>query len=219
MHARPRFVLAALLFCSACVSTAEHHASEPAVETDAASQQSAPAELPPETVAAMQLALPGPEHAVIAKLAGDWNCEVRMWMAPSTSPVISTARAQSEMVLGGRFLQTRTHGEMKFGTTAFPFESFGMMGFDRHNGTFTTVGFDTMGTYYVTGAGTQNPETGVITLTGSDHDAASGMTQTYKFVFRLLDDDHYLIELYFTNPEMTHGLDEFKLMEMGCTRV
>lgn len=212
--------LAVLLFCCAsCASTPTNTAPDPVAGPAPTAQDAAAPELSPEVVAAMGLAAPGPEHAVLEKLAGDWTCEMKMWMAPGTDPIVSTARSKSELVLGGRFLQTYSSGAMEFGGTSFSVESLGMMGFDRRNGVFTVVGFDTMGTYYITASGEQDAETGHITLSGSDHDAASGMTQTYEFVYRLIDDDHFRVDLYFTNPEMTHGLDEFKLMEMNYTRI
>lgn len=207
-----------LLGCASCASTPEAAAADSASRSASTAQDAAALELSPEAVAALSLAAPGPEHAVIEKFAGDWDCEMKLWMAPGAEPVTSTSRETSEMVLGGRFLRTHAVGEMQFGDTSYSVESMGMLGFDRRNGVFTTVGFDTMGTYYITASGVQDPETGAITMYGSDHDEATGVTQTYKFVFRLLDDDHYLIELYFTNPEMTHGLDEFKLMEMHYSR-
>lgn len=206
---------ALLLFCASCASTP---AARQAPDAPAAPEQEAPDALPADVRSAMQAAEPGPEHAMLAKLAGDWDLQMKMWMAPNTPPIVASSKVKNEMVLGGRFLRAHSKGEMNLGGVTLTVESIGMMGFDRRNGVFTSVGFDTMGTYYVTAAGEQDPETGVITMAGSDHDRRTNMTQTYKFVMRVIDDDHYIIDLYFTNPEMTHGQDEFRLVEMSHTR-
>lgn len=194
---------AVLVFCASCASTnnAEVVAQEPL-----------------DMEAAMALAAPGPEHELFAKLAGDWTMTSTMWMTPDATPVVATAAATNELVLGGRFLQTHTTGEMKIDEYAIEIESLGMLGFDRRNKAFTTVGFDTMGTYYVTATGQRDAATGVITMEGSDQDQQSGITQTYKFVMRVIDDDHYVVDLYFTNPEFTHGQAEFHLVEMSYAR-
>jgi uncharacterized protein DUF1579 len=214
MHLSLKTVAIALLFCASCASTPEApQAPEPAAEGAAEEP-----ELAPEVAAAIDAAQAGPEHELLAKLAGDWTIQFKMWMAPNTPPITPTAQATNEMVLGGRFLQTHSTGEMKIGDMSIPVDSIGMMGFDRRNGVYTSVGFDTMGTYYVTAAGPRDPETGVITMSGSDHDQRTDITQTYKFVMRVIDDDHYVIDLYFTNFEMTHGQDEFHLVEMSYSR-
>jgi len=214
MHLSLKTIAIALVFCASCASTSE---LAPA-PTPATQEPAEEPDLAPEVVSAIDAGKAGPEHELLAKLAGEWTVQMKMWMAPDAPPLTPTATATNEMVLGGRFLQTHSSGEMKFGGTSLPVESIGMMGFDRRGGVYTSVGFDTMGTYYVTSAGPRDPETGVITMSGSDHDKRTGVTQTYKFVMRIIDDDHYVIDLYFTNFEMTHGQDEFHLVEMSYTR-
>ena len=218
-----RSILAPLTIalCSACASTGgEDHAApvQHAALQDAGGDAEAPAVTPEMQMEMMQLAQPGPEHEVLQKLAGTWKVEAKMWMMPGQDPLVTVIDAQSEMVLGGRFLQTTTSGELKVMGMSYPIETIGMMGFDRRNKVFTTVGFDTMGTYYVTAAGPRDAETGAIVMTGSDHDEHFGITQTYRFELRIQDDDHFTIDLYFTNPEMTHGQDEYHMVQMSYSR-
>jgi len=218
MHLSLRSIAIALVFCASCASTSEAPAAPAPVTQELAAEPDVAPEVTPELAAAIDTAKAGPEHELLAELAGEWTIQMKMWMAPGAPPLSHTAQATNEMLLGGRFLQTRTSGEMKFGGMSIPVESIGMMGFDRRNGVYTSVGFDTMGTYYVTSSGPLDAETGLITMSGSDHDKQTGITQTYKFVMRVVDEDHYVIDLYFTNPEMTHGQDEFHLVEMGYSR-
>ena len=221
MQLRSIIVPLTLALCSACASTGDRGAAatvEHAALQDAGGEAAAPAITPEMQMEMMKLAQPGPEHETLQKLAGDWKVETKMWMMPGQDPIVAVIDAKSEMVLGGRFLQTTTSGELKVMGMTYPIETIGMMGFDRRNKVFTTVGFDTMGTYYVTAAGKQDAESGVIKMMGSDHDANFGITQTYRFELHMQDDDHFTIDLYFTNPEMTHGQDEYHMVQMAYTR-
>lgn len=58
---------ALLLFCASCASTP---AARQAPDAPAAPEQEAPDALPADVRSAMQAAEPGPEHAMLAKLAG-----------------------------------------------------------------------------------------------------------------------------------------------------
>ena len=163
---------------------------------------------------AMALMTPGPEHEQLARWVGEWDAEVKIWMSPDGEPMVSSNKTTARMILGGRFLQSEASGEF-MGMTV---ESMGIMGFDRRSEEFTTVGFDTLGTYYVTAKGTYDEETKTLTMRGEDYDAALGHTQEYEFAFTWIDDDHYTMALTFFDEITTQGQGPFKMVEIHYTR-
>lgn len=151
------------------------------------------------------LSQPGPEHELLAKYAGEFDQEIRMWMTPSTKdPMVIRAEVVNTMILDGRFLKTESPTQL------------GIMGFDRRCGEFTTIGFDRMGTYSVAGQGPRG-EDGKIVMYGEDYDAVFEATQKYNFVMSFIDDDSYMVQIIFVDTN--HGnTDPFKMVEVVNTR-
>ena len=207
MHVLSNLPALLLLFGAACASNSAVN-EEP----------QAPAFTPEMEAEMMALGQPGPEHKVLEHFAGEWDVTVRVWMAPDTPPVVSAAHTTSELVLGGRFLQSHTRGEMEIMGQTISSESIGMLGFDRRNEVFTTIGFDTTGTYYVAASGTLDDSGKKISMAGSDHDSKLNFTQEYRFEVSLVEDDHYTVDVIFTSPAMTHGLDEFRVVQLSYAR-
>lgn len=200
-RSRPSF-LPALLLAALCACAAPP-AADPAP---------APAQLTPEQMAEMmRLAQPGPEHAELAKFAGEWEGEVSIWMAPGAEPMKQAATASSRVVLDGRFVHMTSHGDF-FGQ---PFEGISMFGFDRRNDVYTVVGFDSLGTYYVTGAGTRQAD-GVIRLHGRDVEPLGD--QNYWFEIEWLNDDEFLSSVVFVNQGPTVYDPPFKMVETHYRR-
>lgn len=163
-----------------------------------------------------EAAQPGAQHKLLARMVGEWDTELKIWMNPSVKqPMAMKSSAKSEMILGGRFLQTTSVTESPFGKT----ETLGIMGCDRRDGTFTTIGFDTMGTYAVSARGKYDEATKTFTLHGTDRDPILDHTQKYKFVTQLVSDDKFIVSVIFTDKMHTRGLvDEFKMVEITYTR-
>lgn len=163
----------------------------------------------------MELAKPGPEHHRLARLEGEWQLTVRLWMEPGAEPMVFEGTGENRMILGGRFLECRSvSGEGPMQT-----ETLTLIGFDRRYERYTSVGWDTWGTYYVTAAGPFNDSTRAIVMAGEDHDPIMGYTQVYDMILRLIDNDTYIWEVVFKNPEITKGAEQFKMVEITSTRV
>lgn len=180
------------LGCAAAANdtTSEAPASQAAAETG--DPQGMSAEQMAEIEKRMaESAVPGPEHEILAQLAGDFTMETTINMGPE--PMTMTAETHSEMILGGRFLLQHTQG----GEGPMAMESYTIMGFDRRHGHFTVYGCDTMGTYCVSGAGPWDPATKSMTLYGEDVDPIGGITQKYDFVITVPDPDTYTFEVIF----------------------
>ena len=123
-------------------------------------------------------------------------------------------RCQNRMILGGRFLLSEAKGSE--GPMAF--ESLIIHGFDRRHKKYTTVNFDSMGTYYVTAAGPYDDSKKAIVMYGEDIDPALGHTQKYDIVTRVISPTQYVTEVIFKDPEHTQGRAEFKIVEITHTR-
>ena len=81
-----------------------------AMAAPAAGQEPANPEQRRKLEAMMAAMQPGPEHARLAKLAGTWDVAITMASAGGGEPVRASAVAENEMILGGRFLQSRARG-------------------------------------------------------------------------------------------------------------
>ena len=110
----------------------------------------------------MALAQPGPEHERLTALVGTWKMEITMWPAPGGEALTTSGKIINKMVLGGRFLMS----ESESGQGIMATQSIGIMGFDRRSGEYTSVGFDTWGTYYVTASGAWDEDRGAMVMSG-----------------------------------------------------
>ena len=106
-------------------------------------------------------------------------------------------RGVNTMVLGGRFLMaTTTSREPKSGLAV---DTMSIYGFDRRNGNFTIVAYDTMGTYYVTAAGKKAPGANEVVMKGEVEE--HGGMKKYDMVLRWVDRDTYVTEIIFYLPQ------------------
>lgn len=162
----------------------------------------------------MKLAAPGPEHEMLAKYAGTFDMDMKFYMAPGQDPMVMKGTSTNTMILGGRFLELNSTGNMG----GHPMESLTILGFDRRHKEFTSVGFDNHGTYWVTASGTYNEETKSIVMSGTDEDPIFEFVQEYDFTVTLIDDDHFRWAVTFYNPELTQGEDSFTMVEITYSR-
>lgn len=156
---------------------------------------------------------PGPEHQRLESLVGRWEQEMKYWPEPGKPPITMKGMCENRMILGGRFLRSESKVE---GPMAFEHQS--VIGFDRRHKKYTVVGFDSMGTYFVTAAGGFNEATKAIVMYGEDADPLMGHTQKYDMIVRLVGPDKYIFEVVFKDPVHTHGKGEFKAVEVTHTR-
>jgi hypothetical protein len=174
------------------------------------------AQQPPtaEAIARAQaLVAPGPEHEVLARLAGTWDQDIRIWPEPGAEPMSSKGVAEARMILGGRFLESRAEAEF-FGVRG---ESVSIMGFDRRRDLYTVLGLDTFGTYWVAAAGKAEGETHIV-MRGEDEDPVIGHTQEYEFRIRIDDADTWTMEIVFLDEMHTRGKGPFRMVEIVSRR-
>ncbi len=142
---------------------------------------------------------PTVEHQELAGLAGRWSQDVAYAMGGPPMKALGTVT--NRMVLGGRFLVSEgtSNNPSTFGDPVIEFMS--VYGFDRRTKEYTIVGFDTMGTYYVTASGTKTPA-GLILMSGEtlEHEGGKTDKRRYDMTLKVIDANTYVSEIIFKFP-------------------
>jgi hypothetical protein len=142
-----------------------------------------------------EMAKPVPEHARLTALAGKWKMSMKMWLDPTKEPMTWTGTSTITPILGGRFIEIDANVE-----GPMPMESLTVAGFDRRTNEYTLVGFDTMGTYWISAAGKWNDAQKAMTLHGSYLQPPANTNQSYRFVWTLASSNEHRMTLYFAVP-------------------
>lgn len=152
---------------------------------------------------------PGPMHEMMAKSVGNWKTISRFWMDPAGEPMETEGTGKTEMILGGRY-QKSTHNSTMMG---MPTEGIFLMGYDNATEEFTAIWIDNIGTGTAIAKGRYDENTKSITLNGTMVDAISKQDMNFREVYKFLDNDHYLLEMY-----MVSNGQESKSMEIEFVR-
>jgi hypothetical protein len=155
-------------------------------------------------------ATPGPEHLEMAKLSGTWALDVTSWMVPGAPPEKSTATAQFESILGGRYLQQRVHGEMG----GQPFDGMGLEGFDNVSKERFSVWMDNMGTGSLLSQGKCAVGAKTCTFSGRMNDPLTGKPCKMREVLTRTSDDAFTFDMYGPDPSGK----EFHMMQIVYKR-
>ena len=70
---------------------------------------------------------PGAAHKALEPLVGEWNAEVKIWMAPGAPPDVTRATAKSTWEMKGRFVREEFRGEFM----GKPFHGLSFTGYDN----------------------------------------------------------------------------------------
>jgi len=136
-------------------------------------------------------AKPVKEHERVAALAGPWKTTSTFWFGGDA--MTSSGSGSGQMILGGRFLKLDAHTTGQYST-----EYLTMLGYDRRTGEYTMVGFDTLGTYYITAAGKYDEAKKAVVLHGSYLQPPANQEQKYYFVWTTPNPREHVMNLYFT---------------------
>ena len=167
------------------------------------------AQTPEESKAFMEYMTPGPIQQMMAKSAGTWTGEVTMWTQEGATPSTSTMETINTMILGGRYLQSLNKGSMM----GMPFEGIGTTGYDNSKKVFASSWIDNMGTGIIFMEGSWDASTNSMKLSGKSTDPLTGKDAPIREVLKFVDDNHQVMEMYFTDKGK-----EFKGMEIKYTR-
>ncbi len=178
-----------------------------------AEEPGAPPKMTPEQMAEMEAYMkagaPGPEHAMLAGMAGTYDVAVKTWHDPSAPPEESKATATRTMDLDGRVLVERFEGSM-MGT---PFTGLGMTGFDNVSKEYWSTWMDSMSTGMMLAKGSCD-EKHTCSFTGSWNDPIKKGPVAMRVHSRWTSPTTELFEMH--GP----GRDgkEMKMMEMTYTK-
>ena len=160
--------------------------------------------------AMMKAGTPGPNHQMLASMAGEWEFKARMWMNPSAPPSESTGTATYNTLYDGRYLEGIYRGNMM----GMPFEGRGLTGFDNVSQQFQATWADNMGTMIMFMEGTHDASAKTITFTGEMDDIMKPGTKVkVRQVLRLTAPDTHTMEWF-----ESRGGKETKMMEITYTR-
>jgi len=153
---------------------------------------------------------PGPAHALLEPLVGDWNAEVKMWMGPGEPPTTSKATARCTWTLNKRFVQQEFNGEFM----GKPFRGLSLTGYDNVRQKYNTVWVDDMSTTMAISEGDPDAAGKVITFTGTYACPVTGEKhKTSRQVYRILGRDQHVFEMH--DPSLG---EHSKTLEITYTR-
>ena len=155
-------------------------------------------------------AMPGPQHKVLDRMAGDWDTLTRYWAAPGAEPVEAKGTSHRKWILDGRFLLEELDG----GNLVLPFRGLALYGYDAFEQKHTSAWVDTMNTSILTNLGTYDQAKDVVNFTGRYKDPWSGTQKKERGVTRFLSKDKHVLEIHMTEPDGK----EFKMLEITYTR-
>jgi hypothetical protein len=153
----------------------------------------------------MELGKPGPEHAQLKKMVGNWTIKGKNWEGPE--PTECTGTSTIEMV-NDRFTIEKFSGEF---VGMGHYEGTGTMGFNNATKQFEHVWRDNMNTGMMWSTGTKGAD-GTITMTGNSTCPMGPMS--CRTVSKIASDNAMHFEMYGTIGSMP----EMKMMELDYTR-
>jgi hypothetical protein len=172
------------------------------------------AKQPPSPQDLLAKTRPGPEHARLAALDGDWRITITMGGGPQQA--VWRGEAAAKPIVGRRFLEITYKAE----GAGEPAEGVLLLGFDRRHGEYTLVALDQWGTYWVTARGKPTEGSPVIKMYGRDDDPmmkAMGLTKEFAFALDLTDAAHPKLAALMIDTR-TPERKELKLVEYAFER-
>ena len=133
----------------------------------------------------LELAQPGPEHAELKSLVGDWSVAMT-----AGERHMGKGKAAVSTVVGDRFLIVDGNVSSEGTDSEFRFT----IGFDRRNAEYEITLLDSAGTYSVTARG--KPDGKLIRMFGSDNDPymkKMGIDKKFAFDLRMESADEFSI--------------------------
>lgn len=153
-----------------------------------------------EMKAWMESITPGESHELLSTLEGQWTYKSKMWSRDAEEPTEFTGTTTNTIIMGGRYLQQSTRGEMM----GQKFEGMGITGYDNNTGEFVASWIDNFGTglQKAVGKGTGD---GFVLLT-EFFNPYSKQEERHRWVTRITDQDHHVFEYYVKAPDTEERL-------------
>lgn len=163
---------------------------------------------------------PGPAHAKLEPLIGEWDTTTKMWWGgPGSQASESHGSAKNEWLLGKRFVLSQYNSEMKLPgpdgkEMTMPFEGVGVTGYDNYRKMYTSGWIDSMGTAMSISKGSIDPTGKVFRFYGEMDEPMLGVIGRYvKSETILVDADHYTFSIF-----DLHAGEDYKVLEVTYSR-
>lgn len=116
----------------------------------------------------MKTMQPGPEHKVLESMVGEWEGDVKFWMAPGTEPMISHGKAKREMGLDGHFLFEHVDGDPMPGSPPDTprFKGMSITGYNTIEKRYESAWCENMSTWIAFSTGQYDAAKKMMTLEG-----------------------------------------------------
>lgn len=155
-------------------------------------------------------AKPGPQHQLLASMAGSWTFTMKFWMEPGKEPSESAGTSENKMILDGRYLLQDVSCDL----LGKPFKGRGLNGYDNVQGKYVGMWIDNMSTGMATSVGAADKDGKVLTYDREETDPLTKAKSKCRDVVRIVDENKHTLEMYKTPPDGK----EFKTMEITYTR-
>ena len=162
--------------------------------------------------ATMAMMMPGPEHKLLERFAGDWDVEVRMWF-PGMDMQESKTTEHSKVIFGGRFVHVTSTMDW-MGTEV---ETIEYMGFNKATKKYEFFRIESMGTSMTKTEGEYNKADDSFTFHGKDTmPGPDGKMHefSYDLIWKFDGDNKYQFTLMW--PDETGKLT--KMVETTATK-
>ena len=157
--------------------------------------------------------LPGPGHAALRGLEGEWRVEKALYIAVGTREKPAVSRdltARRHWIAGGRFLHDVTEGSIAGG----PYYRMGVLGYSNEDARYEFVTVDGMNANMMiyrsdpvkraehsdAARHSAISMSGTFTDQGLISEQTAGLVIAQRTVIRIQNDDRHEIDLYFTPP-------------------
>ena len=150
-------------------------------------------------------------HKALEQLVGNFSVTSKFWMDPTKAPEVNKGTAKHTAVYGGKFVKidydSKTMGQPFFGT--------GYYGYNNVTDQYESNWIDSMSTGIGVSKGTYDADTKTFTFLNDEVVCpATKMKTKVREVFKVIDKDNLLLEMYST-PE---GMQEMKQLEIAYKR-
>ena len=175
-----RPTLLAVIVAFGCILPISAQEPEPSESEDAAMME-----------AYARAGTPGEHHAVLDRMVGEWDAEVRFWSDPDAEPMVTRATSEIEWVMDGRFVRETV-------TSSFegqPFHGVGYTGYNNLSGEYEAVWMDNHSTALYRYAG-ELDDRGRMNFHSESIDPLTGKKVKEKGVSEFVSDDEMIARSY-----------------------
>ena len=148
-----------------------------------------------EMQAMAEAATPGPVHAKLMKLAGEYSVTMKFFSDPRAEPIESSGTATLKPILGGRFLEEENSGD-SFGQ---PYSGERIYGYNKGSKQYEAIWIYTGSTAFLVLNGTSDDDGKTVRYSGAFL-GPDGKPQELHVTFKQVDSDHFVVRLFGSGP-------------------